>query len=366
MAGISPRLSSGAGTFFSFLTLAFILACSNTAVPPTIPTATVLPTAIPTVKNIPIPAPTLTVLPTATQSPTPVAKDESPTATPSAAIPTATPVPQSEAPSPPEDIRYGGTLNLVSREDIAHFDIHQDVSPALSTWGPGIAYSRLMRFKSGPNIELPSLEVECELCSGWTMLDETTFEFDIRNDVKWHDIQPVGNRAMTADDIAFSYNRQRQEGFANAPLMHLFDTIDATEEGKLRISLLAPDVDFMLSLADGHSKVIAREVVEAEGGLRNGPVIGTGPWIFTNARPGVAHTFDGNTDYFEEGLPIVDNLNIHIIPDVNTRKAAFRVRSVDVDQMEPDEWAEFRSRQRGRRSLESNCERGSGGRRWSS
>lgn len=329
--------------FFAILALAS--ACSNDVETPAAPTSTASPTAIPALVDTPIPVTTATAVPIPIKSPTPTIQIESPTATPVSAIPTATAVPQRATPAPPDDIRYGGTLNLVSRENIAHYDVHQDVSPALSTWGPGIAYSRLMRFKTGPNIELPSLAVECELCSGWTMLDETTYEFEIHDDVQWHDIQPVGNRSLTAEDIAYSYNRQRQDGFANAPLMHIFDTIEATDEGTLRVTLLAPDVDFMQSLADGHSKIIAREVVEANGDLRNGPTVGTGPWIFTSTQPNVAHTFEGNPTYFESGLPIIDRLTMHIIPDENTRKAAFRVRSIDVAQMEPTEWAEFSSRQ---------------------
>ena len=46
-------------------------------------------------------------------------------------------------------------MTIVSREAIAHQDVQQEVSPALITWGPGIAYSRLLRFKSGQSARRP-------------------------------------------------------------------------------------------------------------------------------------------------------------------------------------------------------------------
>lgn len=238
-------------------------------------------------------------------------------------------------------MQYGGTLNLVSRENIAHQDVHQDVSPALAVWGSGIAYSRLMRFRSGPDVELPSLAVECELCEGWTMVNETTFEFNLRDNVRWQDIAPVSGRSLTAEDVVFSYNRQRQQGFANAPLLHILDTVEASAPDVLRLTLLAPDADFMTALADGHSKIIAREAVELSGDLKNGPTIGSGPWMLADTRPNSAYTFERNPDYFDEGLPYADRLVMHVITDPNTRKAAFSVGSLDVAQMEPQEWAEF-------------------------
>ena len=50
-----------------------------------------------------------------------------------------------------------------------------------------------------------------------------------------------------------------------------------------------PDADALLSLADGHSKIVAREAVEANGDLLNGPTIGSGPWMLEQTAPGDMH-----------------------------------------------------------------------------
>lgn len=257
----------------------------------------------------------------------------------------ATPIPAQPTPTPVsgDRPRYGGVLNLFSREAISHLDVHLDVSPALSTWGPGIAYSRLLRFKVGPDVTLPSLAVECELCEDWSMESETSFVFRLRQGVRWQAISPVDGRPLVAEDIIFSYERQRQG--PNAPLLQAVEGLESPQPTTLRVSLAFPDADFMAALADGHAKVVAREAIAVNGDLRNGPTIGTGPWVLTGAPPGGPYTFERNPDYFERGLPFVESLRINVIPDAPTRTAAFTGGLLDVHQMEPQEFQAFRQRQ---------------------
>lgn len=220
--------------------------------------------------------------------------------------------------------------------------MHADVSEALASWGPGIAYSRLMRFRSGDDVTLPSLSVECDVCDSWSMIDATTFAFTLRDDVKWQDLHPVNGRRLVAQDVVFSYERQRSEGAPNAALLHMVSSVDAPSENLLHVNLLAPDADFLVALADGHTKIVAREAVEIEGDLLNGPTIGSGAWVFHKEQSDTRYTFQNNGDYFERDLPLLDRLVIHTIPDGSTAYAAFRVNNIDVHQLRPKEWEEFR------------------------
>ena len=312
--------------------------------------------------NTPDLAPTSTpiAIPATDASPAAIAAVDTPIATATAEPPAPTVVPLTSTPEPvatnaPQPsvltpivgVRRGGTLTIVSREAIAHQDVQQEVSPALATWGPGLAYSRLLRFKMGPEVVLPSLAVECELCESWEMPDETTFLFRLRDDVAWQDISPLNGRRLVAADLVFSYERQRTSGWPNAPLLAIVDGMEATEDLRLRITLSAPDADFLAALADGHSKVVAREAVQLNGDLKDGPTIGTGPWVLTGSQADASHAFERNAGYFEAGVPLVDRLNVSVIGDEKTRTAAFRARVVDVQQMAPAEWVEFRGAQRG-------------------
>ena len=293
-------------------------------------TATVAATPLPTARSDAGAAPTAAA---ATPSPTPAA-------TPTAPQPTVAPSP-SPRPIPEPS---GGVLNLAARHAAPHLDVHQEVSPALSTWGPGIVYSRLLRLQSGPDVELPTLAVECELCESWHMEDPTTLVFTMRRDVRWQDAEPVDGRPLTADDLAFSYDRQRQPGWPNAGLLAMVDGVEATGVDTLRLSLVAPDADILVALADGHSKIVSREAVELGGDLKAGPAVGSGPWSLAKSGLAEGYVFERNQMYFEEGLPLLDSIRIHVLEDEATRSAAFGVGRIDLHQVEPAEWPAMRER----------------------
>ena len=272
--------------------------------------------------------------PTPTPSPTP-----SPTQTASP-LPTASPTPMVS--TPPSGVP-GGTLVAIATADISHRDVHQTVSETLASRGPGIAYSRLLRLRTDASVAQPSLLLECDLCQSWEMLDHLTYRFLIRQGVHWQDLPPVNGRALTAEDLVFSYQRQRTRGWPNAPLLLALDTVEAEDGITLKVTLKFPDVDFLLSLADGHSKVVAWEVVEGPGGLMEGPVVGTGPWVWRQTEEGVGSDFEANPSYFEEGLPFPRQLSFKAIPDPEVQLAAFLNGQVDVYDVPPQTWPRLQS-----------------------
>lgn len=320
------------------LALLWSVACGGQPGPEPGPTsAPMLPTLTPGVAVTPTPstpgAQTLTPGPisTPTRIPTPVV------------VPTATPIVATPRPLPavrptPDPRTRGGTLNLASAENIAHQDVHQDVSPALSSWGPGIAYSRLMRLETGPDTPLPGLSLECDICADWTMESPTSYLFNLRDDVKWHDLDPVGGRALDAEDVIFSYQRQINPEFPNSPLLRSVVALEYLDPLILRVRFNLPDADSLLSLADGHSKIVSPETLILSGDLREGPTIGTGPWVLERTSIDEFHLFSSHADYFEPGLPLADNLRIFILTNEDTRSAAFQTGMTDVHEMSPMEW----------------------------
>lgn len=238
----------------------------------------------------------------------------------------------------------GGTARLAAREAFEHQDVHDSWSPALSAWGPGLVYSRLLRLRSGPDVRLPSLWVECDLCAGWRMTDDLTFEFDLRPDAAWQDIAPVNGRTVTAADIASSYTRQAEAGRPNAGLLRSIERIELIGHSSLRIRLRLPDADFLTALADARSKIVAPEAVAENGDLRNGPSIGSGPWVLTSMRADGTSIFERNPGYFESPLPRLDSLRIQVIEDYQTRTAAFLTNALDFHEFGPAEWNGFLER----------------------
>ena len=217
--------------------------------------------------------------------------------------------------------------------------MHFDASPALSTWGPGIAYSRLLRFRTGPDVALPSLEVVCDLCSSWRAIDPVTFEFTLREGVAFHDDALVGGRHLSAADLVYSFDRQRTG--PNAALLGSIDSISAPDGLTLRMGLVEPDADFVIGLADARSKIVAREAVDLAGDLRAGPTVGTGPWRLTSTGRQGLHLFEA---FPGDDLPYADALQVHLIDDILTRDAAFAVGHIDIMEVTPMEWEALRDR----------------------
>ncbi len=274
--------------------------------------------------------------------------------------------------APPPYGSSGGALTVAAAAEIPHRDVHQEVQETLTALGPGLAYSRLLRLRSGEGSNQPNLLLECDLCQSWELTDDLAYEFKLRPGVLWQNIAPVNGRALTAQDIVFSFDRLKTPGWPNAPLLASIGESVALDDLTLRVELSLEDADALLALADGHVKIVAPEVVAKYGDLKDSPVIGTGPWVWqeTGARDSGSNQrmeFARNPDYFEDGLPFLDQLNVVVMrsgPLANSagsveldKVAAFRAGLVDVLSVGPSEWEMIR---RGGTDFQSVISRRSG------
>ncbi len=238
---------------------------------------------------------------------------------------------------PPADIG-GGILRFSVPESGPHFDIHREVSPALSTWGIGLIYSRLLRNADADSASL----VECEICESWEFVDSEKLRITLRSDVMWQNIDPLNGRRLVASDVVFSLERQRAPGNPNGDLLTGIGAITAVDDQTLELELVSGgfDADLLLNLADGRTRIVAPEAVAISGDLLRGPNIGSGPWIWINTTSQTA-TYDRNPDYFESGTPDIDSIQISYIPLASTRNAAFRVGILDFVDASGEETAKM-------------------------
>ena len=227
-------------------------------------------------------------------------------------------------------VPVAGGLNLAAPLTLEHWDVHLSPSHVLAAWGPGIVYSRLLRFRSGPEVGVPSTATECDLCESWEQVDSTTYLFRLREGVLWHDVPPVDGRELVAQDVLFSLRRQLTPSYPNAGLLDSILSMKAEDRYTLRIVLDSPDADFLAGLASGFTKVVAPEAVSLNGDLREGPVIGSGPWLWDGTRDYTGYFFNANPAYYESGVPAVDRLNLITVVDEFTRVAAFRTGRLDL------------------------------------
>ncbi len=400
---LNPNRSLRAATLTAALLLACLgLACQTddptptvepvtVAVPTNTPTSTLVPTAAPdptaTATHTPAPTATATPIPTTATQPTATATPSTdprdlPTATPipptETPIPTATPPPTS-TPVPPTPLpptatptaapeitalpttvpttkiaplpvtgAYGGTIKTAVPQSAPHQDIHKSVSPILAGWGPGIAYSRIFRYRwlepTAPNSGVDALatrydplaspsahEIICDLCESWELEAESTLTINLRRDVQWQLTNPQLGRNLTAADVVYSIDRL---GDPKLPNSHLVNTIaEATVIGDdaLQIRLTVPDAEIFDKLADARFAIVAPEAVALDGDLTQGPTIGTGPWILDSFDRNRMQ-FTANPDYFIPELPLLDGIDVEVVADPQVRITTLRTGQLDLLQ----------------------------------
>ena len=274
------------------------------------------------------PEPTAAVA-TATSTPAPI-----PTATPGpTATPFATPttIPSPTVAPAPENLERGGILRFAIPEGSPHNDPHLTVSTALVSWGAGQAYSRLFKFETTSSNSI----VVCDLCESWEQSAPLTFKIVLRDDVFWDKKAPLHGRALTAQDVVYSLNRQATPGYPNAALLANITEFTAVGEREVVIRLDSPDSEILEKLADTHTRIVPREVVEANGDLRRGPTLGTGPWIVNEVLQDATRLLV-NEDYYGEGFPYLDGIEIQVTPSSSVRAAGVRTKIIDVAQLDFD------------------------------
>lgn len=242
----------------------------------------------------------------------------------------------------------GGALTVVAAARIPHRDVHQEVQETLTALGPGLAYSRLLRLRSGEGSNQPNLLLECDLCQSWELNEDLAYVFKLRPGIDWQNVAPVNGRPLNAQDVVFSLDRLKTPGWPNAPLLSSIGEATAIDDLTLQVELALEDADALLALADGHVKIVAPEVVAMYGDLKDAPVVGTGPWVWQETGPGEGMEFTRNSNYFENNLPFLDQLNVTVMRSgplgdspgsVELDKvAAFRAGLVDVFSAGPGEW----------------------------
>ena len=165
------------------------------------------------------------------------------------------------------------------------------------------------------------------LAESWTeSKDHLTYEFVLRNGVKFHNGDPV-----TADDVKFSFDRYR--GGAAKLLKDKVKEVRVVDARKVRFVLKEPWPDFLTfygTTATGASWVVPRKYVEKVGddGFKKAP-IGAGPYRFVSQNPGIEMTLEAFDGYWRKA-PSVKRIVLKSIPDETTRAAALKRGEVDI------------------------------------
>src|SRR5581483_1578185 len=233
----------------------------------------------------------------------------------------------------PEKIVRGGTFVIGMHGDLVNFDVVTQTA-ALHLSVMSLVQSGLMKW--GKSTVVDPTKLACDLCESWTQIDPTTYEFKLRQGVRWHNVPPVNGRELVADDVKYTLERLKTGNFRNDPRfgrnqskVASIESIETPDKYTLRVKLKAPDAAFLWHMGDPFVLIVAREQVEAESdGILQSGLVGTGPFILKEFTPKVGYTLVRNPDYFQPGLPYLDAVEVRVIMDNTTRANAFRAKEI--------------------------------------
>ncbi|MDR2094168.1 MAG: ABC transporter substrate-binding protein [Treponema sp.] len=174
-----------------------------------------------------------------------------------------------------------------------------------------------------------NLNVVPELAQSWEQPDDLTYIFHLRNNVKFHN-----GRQMTAADVKYSFERILDKNLGalgnSASYAGNIESVEVLDDYTVKIKQKSINAPFLASLSSSYCSIVAREVVEANGGSLLRADGGTGPftlgaWVPDNMVS--VHKFPA---YFNPGEPKVDTIEFYIMTDSSARLAALRTGAVDI------------------------------------
>src|SRR5437773_4514592 len=260
------------------------------------------------------------------------------TAQPSAGAPSAQSA-GSAAPTPAA-IKRGGTATIAFSVDPVHFDPHRGTTAQNFV---SIVYDGLTQFKTGPDVPPGTHILEPALAEKWDVsADGKTYTFSLRKGVKFQDVPPISGREMTADDVAFSFERMlaKDPESIKRDLFAVIDKVDVVDKYTVKVTLSQAFAPFLANLAT----VFAGIVPKSDLNFKN-VAIGTGPFVLKDFQRQSKYTYAKNPSYWKNGadgkpLPYLDGFVQVIIPDEGARTSALRAGQLDFTDLLVDNLAQ--------------------------
>lgn len=193
-------------------------------------------------------------------------------------------------------------------------------------------YDRLVEFAPG------ATTLEPGLAESWSVSDDgLEYTFVLRPGVAFHSNDLfTPTRELTADDVVFSFERQRltdhpyhrmsADGWTYFDAMsmpRLVRSVQKVDERTVTFVLSRPDASFPATLAMDFASILSAEYADAmmatgTPGMLDAAPIGTGPFEFVAFEEGSRVLYRANADYWN-GAPNVAELVFDVTPGASER-----------------------------------------------
>lgn len=185
---------------------------------------------------------------------------------------------------------------------------------ALAQWlGKEFMYDSLLAWDADLNV-IPAL------AESWDTPDDTTYVFNLRQGVKFHD-----GSEMTAKDVVYSLNMALDpvEPGVKVPYLDNLASVEATDDYTVTVTMTIPDPTLPGTLAwTNYTPIVPEGLLDSVEVLSDG--IGTGPFRLAEYSQDDQIVYEAFPDFWEEGVPGVETLTLKMLVDEQQRVAALR------------------------------------------
>jgi len=233
---------------------------------------------------------------------------------------TATPSPATPTPAASPAGKSGGSVNLARGTDSDNLDpVTQDGN--VDIWVLMNVYDQLVTVADN------GLELMPGLAEKWDVSqDGTTYTFHIRQGVKFYDGTP-----LKVSDIKWSIERAKttKESIWTFTLDQVKE-ITTPDDRTVVITLSQPWAPFLSDISMFNASIISQAFAQKIGVDKLvEQTMGTGPFHVKEWKKGQAMTLVRNPNYWEPGLPRLDQITLTVIPDSNSRILQVKGGAVD-------------------------------------
>ena len=153
------------------------------------------------------------------------------------------------------------------------------------------------------------LNVIPELATKWEAVtdDQTVWEVDVRQGVKFHD-----GRDMTADDVVASYKQHQHKKKGSSFVKKMLKKVEKIGPNRVRFVLLSPNSEFGWWAAEYRQVIMPADSIEKIG--YSG--VGTGPYKFVKIDPQRRAIYEANENYWGDKGPYLDTLEVVVGVDM--------------------------------------------------
>jgi peptide/nickel transport system substrate-binding protein len=214
---------------------------------------------------------------------------------------------------------YGGAMIVGLATDPAGLNIGLTTNLSESMVTAGI-FNKLVRLGADESF-LP------ELAESWEVAEDgMSYTFHLDDGITWHDGTP-----FTSADVKFTIEEITRPFHPQGNTLETVASVETPDDNTVVVNLTEPGEPVLVFLAL-RTYILPKHLYEGTD-IRENPAnvtpVGTGPFKFVEWERGSHITLERNEDYFQEGMPYLDQMIYQILPDASSRVLALETGQVD-------------------------------------